>query len=354
MTLPLGPMTSPTLSIGMWIVVIFGARRGDLVAGRGDGRVHHVEDLQASDLGLIEGCGQDVGGDAVDLGVQLQGGDGVGCPGDLEVHVTEGVLGTEDVRQRRVRAVGEDETHGDSGDRRLDRHTGVHQRQAGGADRPHRGRAVGAHHLGHEAQGVGELLLVRHDRQDRPPGESAVADLAPLRRADAAGLPVGPRRHVVVVQEALGGLRVEGVHELVHARHGQRAHVEHLGLTPLEQTRTVGRRQDADLGRHGTQVGRAAPVDAHALVDDALADELLGEGADGFLDLLLPPGELAGASEEPASSASRERRGLIGGGVALGLAGDRHRLGQLLGRDALDSRDTRRRCSRGRACTPAA
>ena len=36
MTLPLGPMTSPTLSIGMWIVVIFGADRGDLVAGRGD------------------------------------------------------------------------------------------------------------------------------------------------------------------------------------------------------------------------------------------------------------------------------------------------------------------------------
>ena len=54
-----------------------------------------------------------------------------------------------------------------------------------------------------EAQRVGELLLARHDRQHGPGGERTVADLAALRRTDAAGLAVGPRRHVVVVQVAL-------------------------------------------------------------------------------------------------------------------------------------------------------
>ena len=121
-----------------------------------------------------------------------------------------------------------------------------------------------------------------------------MADLAALRRTDAAGLAVGPRRHVVVVEEPLGRLRVERVDELVHARHGQRAHVEHLGLAALEQAGAVRRREQADLGRHRAQVGRATAVDAQALVDDALADQLLGQRADGLLDLLLPAGELAG------------------------------------------------------------
>ena len=131
MTLPLGPMTSPTLSIGMWIVVIFGAVGATSSRGRGDGGVHDLEDLQAGHLGLLERGRQDVGGDAVDLRVELQGGDRVGGAGDLEVHVAERVLGAEDVGQGRVLALGVDEAHGDAGDRRLDRHTGVHQREAG-------------------------------------------------------------------------------------------------------------------------------------------------------------------------------------------------------------------------------
>ena len=69
------------------------------------------------------------------------------------------------------------------GDRRLDRHAGVHQRERRAADRAHRGRAVRRQHVGDEAQRVGELLLGRDDRQQRPLGEQAVADLAALRAA---------------------------------------------------------------------------------------------------------------------------------------------------------------------------
>ena len=39
MTLPLGPMTSPILSIGISKLTIFGAVGADLVAGLGDGAV---------------------------------------------------------------------------------------------------------------------------------------------------------------------------------------------------------------------------------------------------------------------------------------------------------------------------
>ena len=91
-------------------------RGGDLGARLGDAGVHVREDLGAGFLGLIERGGQHVGGDAVDLGVELQGGDGVGGAGDLEVHVAERVLGTEDVGEGGVLALGVHEAHGDAGD----------------------------------------------------------------------------------------------------------------------------------------------------------------------------------------------------------------------------------------------
>ncbi len=207
----------------------------DLGAGLGDGVGHGAEDREPGLLGLLQGGGQDVGGETVDLGVQLQGGDELGGTGHLEVHVAEGVLGPQDVGEGDELVALVDEPHGDAGHRSLEGHAGVHQRQGGRADRAHRGRTVRGQHLGHQAQGVGELLHAGHDRKKRPLGQQAVADLAALGRAHPAGLAVGRGRHVVVVHVALLVLDAEGVEELVHPRHAEGEDVQHLGLAPLEQ-----------------------------------------------------------------------------------------------------------------------
>ena len=285
MTLPFGPMTSPILSIGMVIEMIFGAVAATSARGSAMQAFMLARICRAGFLGLIERGDQHVGGDALDLGVELQRRDRVGRAGDLEVHVAERVLGTEDVGEGGVLALGEDEAHGDAGDGRLDRHTGVHQRQAAGADRRHRRRTVRGQHLGDEAQRVAELLLAGQHRHQRTGGERTVADLAALRRTDTTGLTVGPRGHVVVEQEVLVGLRAERVHQLVHARHGHGDDVHHLGLATLEQAGAVRRRQHGDLAAERTQVAGTATVDAQALVDDALADRLLGQAAHGLFDL---------------------------------------------------------------------
>ena len=151
-----------------------------------------VEDRQASLLGLGQRAAEHRGGDAVELGVELDGRDELAGAGDLEVHVTERVLGAEDVGQRRVAGltvhrVGH-QAHGDARDGRAQRHTGVEQRQGRRADRAHRRRAVGAQRLGDLADRVGELLAARQDRHERALGERAVADLATLRRTDATRL----------------------------------------------------------------------------------------------------------------------------------------------------------------------
>ena len=76
--------------------MIRGAFGRHLVRGV-DRLLHHVEDVQAGVAGLLQRGGQDRGGDAVELGVELERGDELLGAGDLEVHVAEGVLGTEDV-----------------------------------------------------------------------------------------------------------------------------------------------------------------------------------------------------------------------------------------------------------------
>ena len=189
--------------------------------GLGDGLGHDGQDLDPGLTGLLQGRGQHVGRQAVDLGVELQGGDEVGRAGHLEVHVAEGVLGAEDVGEGDVAVVDLHQAHGDPADRRLDRHAGVHQRQARGAHRRHRGRPVRGQHLGHQPQGVGELLDGGHDREQGPLGQQAVADLATLRAAHPAGLAVGVRRHVVVVHVALLLVDADGVEQLVHAGHAR-------------------------------------------------------------------------------------------------------------------------------------
>ena len=110
-----------------------------IVAGSGDSAVHDLEDLETSILGLVEGRSEHVGRNSVDLGVELERRDELCRSGNLEVHVAEGVLGSEDVGEGDVLALGKDEAHGDTGDRRLDRHTGIHQREAGTTYRGHRG-----------------------------------------------------------------------------------------------------------------------------------------------------------------------------------------------------------------------
>ncbi len=98
MTLPLGPMTSPILSIGISMLTIFGAVSRHRRAGLADRRVHDRQDGDPGVAGLAQGGAQHVGGQAVDLGVELQGGHELRRAGHLEVHVAEGVLGSRGCR----------------------------------------------------------------------------------------------------------------------------------------------------------------------------------------------------------------------------------------------------------------
>ena len=268
-----------------------------------DALVDEVEDRGAGLVSLLQGTSQDIGRNAVKLGVELQGGDELGGAGDLEVHVAERVLGAQDVGERLEDVlaidVAGDQTHRDTRDRGLQRHAGGEQRQRGGAHGAHRGGTVGTDGLGDLTDGVRELLAAWQHRHDGLLGEGAVADLAALRGADAAGLTGGVRRHLIVVHVALGLRAGQRVDLLLHLEHVQGGDAQDLGFATLEQCGAVHARHDVHFGGQGADVTQATAVDAVVLGQDAathdLALQLLERVAD-FLVLLgvFHVGELAG------------------------------------------------------------
>jgi hypothetical protein len=164
-------------------------------------------------------------------------------------------------------------------------HARVHQRQRGAAHRGHRGRPVRLGDLGDHADGVGELVVRRQHGMDGPPGELAVADLAPAGEAGAARLADGERREVVVQHEVLLVGAFKCIDELLVITGAERGHHHGLGLAAGEQRRAVGARQDADLADDLADLAQTAPVDALLGLDDVAAHDLLLDRLEGRLDL---------------------------------------------------------------------
>ncbi|CAB4871832.1 unannotated protein [freshwater metagenome] len=247
--------------------------------GSVDGLVEDVEDCESSSLGLSQRAGEDRCRDSVELGVELNRGDEVLGSGDLEVHVAECVFCTEDVGQCGVAGFTVDlvrnETHGDSGNGRTKRHTGVEQRQRRCTHRTHRGGTVRRERLGHLTDCVGEFLAARQNRNECALGKEAVPNLASLRRTNATGFTSRVGREVVVVHVALARDGAQRVNLLFHLEHVERGDSQNLGLAALEQCRTVNTGQNLNLGVECTDVAHATAVDTNAILEDASANDLL-------------------------------------------------------------------------------
>ena len=165
-------------------------------------------------------------------------------------------------------------------------HAGVHQREAAAADGGHRRAAVRFGDLRHDAHRVREFLRRRQHREQRALGEAAMADLAALRRADAAGLAGRVRRHVVVEHEAVRVLAHQRVDPLLVAGRAERRYDDRLRLAAREQRRAVRARQHAGADRDRTHRARVAAVDARLAGQDLVADDLRLELEHEIVDLV--------------------------------------------------------------------
>ena len=299
------------------------------LAGRGNGVEHGIEDEHAALVRLHKRRAQNLGREAGGLVVHLHGGDALGGARHLEVHVAEEVLETLDVGEDDGLALLLNEAHGNAGDGALQRHAGIHESERGAAGGGHRGRAVGLHDLGDDADRVGEVLLGGNHGEKGALGEVAVADLAALRGAHAAGLTGAERREVVVVDVALAIDGLDGIEALPLVEHAEGADGEHLGLATLEETRAVDAGKVIGLDHERANLVGSTAVDALAGLDDHEAHgvlleslELDGDGAAPLGLLLL--GELGadGILQGLDLADTGELVGVLEGSLHLAVVGE--------------------------------
>ena len=270
----------------IWTLVIRGACSGELLAGVRERLRHPIEDELTRLPGLDEGVLHDLLRDAGDLDVHLERGDAEPGARHLEVHVPEVILRALDVREDHVVGALLDQAHRDARHGPGHPNPGGEQRQRGRAHRPHRRRAVGLERLRDEPDRVGKLGLVRDHGLERPLGELAVADVAPLRAAHEAGLPDRERREVVVVHEPPLLLEREIVDPLALLRGAERQERQDLRLSTREEGRAVCPRRDVDLARDRPDLVRPATVRPALLDRDLLAHEILVDRLGCLLDVL--------------------------------------------------------------------
>ena len=317
------------------------ARRERAHLGRAvDALVDDLKDGGAGFLGLLQGRGQNVGRNAVELGVELQGGDEFGGAGDLEVHVAEGIFGTEDIGQGLEDVLAVDVTghqaHGDARDRSLQRNACGEQGQRGGAHGTHGGGTVGTDGLGDLTDGVRELLAARQHRHESLLGEGAMADLTALRGTDATGLAGGIRRHLIVMHVTLGLRTGQCVDLLLHLEHVQGGDAQNLGLATLEQGGTVHARHDVHLGGQGADVAQATAVDAVVLGQDAATHDLALQFLEGVAQLLVLLG-VVHIGELVCEHLAHVLLDLVDAVLARQLLGDGEGLVQILVSDLVDA-----------------
>ncbi len=160
----------------------------------------------------------------------------------------------------------------------------------------------------------------RQHRPHRPPGELAVADLAPAGRAHAAGLADRVGREIVVQHEGFLVGPLQGVDELLIVAGAERGDDQRLGLAAGEQRRAVGTRQKADLRQNRADGLQVAPVDADAAVENVAAYDRLLELLEHLADKLRRGRILGAFGGERGGDLGLDRGDRV---LALGLARDR-------------------------------
>jgi hypothetical protein len=251
--------------------------------------LHAVENVQATLSRLRECALHHVPIDALDLDVHLQRRNPIGGARDLEVHVPEVILVSEDIRQDRHPIAVRDQAHRDPRDGRLDRNAGVHQRERTATNRRHRRRTIRLEGLRHDSDRVGEFLCVRQHGFDGALREVAVPDLS------STGPSIGARFTRRIPGEVV--VEIEGLREAIGERIDRlcietategRGH-ERLGLAAREQRHAVRARHDPQLTGDLANIRSSPPVDSLSGFENPIAN---GLGSEVVEDLLYVCSEL--------------------------------------------------------------
>ncbi len=194
----------------------------------------------------------------------------------------------------RARDVGEDgvivaflhQSHGDAGNRSLQRNARIHQAERSSANRGHRRRSVRLQNVGDDAHGVRPIRIAGKHGRDSALSQCAVADLATARSTQERDFAHRERREIVVQHEALLGFAFEGLQPLHVIARAQGRGDQGLGLTASEDRRAVSPGQHANFNPDIADLIELAAIGTALFFDHLLAEDLLAQQIEVLAGLL--------------------------------------------------------------------
>ena len=238
---------------------------------------HHFEHL-AQDMGtaamrLRQSLGQDFIRKTVNLYIHLASSDAIGRTANLEVHIAQMVLIAQNIGKNRVIAclgVG-NQAHRDTAHRLADLHPGIHQRQAAGANRSHRRRAVRFEDIRNHPDRVRTLVLGRQHLLQGTHSQVAMTDFTAPGTPHRLHLTGSKRREVVVQQEAVGTFHNRPVDSLLVQFGAQCHRAQRLGLATGEDSRTVRTGQHIHFAPDRTDVFQTTAIQTDTFLENHIA-----------------------------------------------------------------------------------
>ena len=234
-----------------------------------------TQDMQSTSLSLVQSLLQDLVRETVHLDIHLSSGDTILRTRHLEVHITEVILIAQDIGEHRVlhiTLVG-DQTHRDTGNRLLDLHTRIHQRQRTSADSSHGRRTVRLHDIGNDTHAI--WIISRDHTFQGTPSEVTVTDFTTAHTTLRLRLARRERREVIVQQETLLAMNEHLIDQLLVLLRTQGTSRQGLRLTTGEDSRSVRAREVTHFAPDRTDVRRGTTIETLALVQDRTTHSLL-------------------------------------------------------------------------------
>ena len=169
-----------------------------------------------------------------------------------------------------------------------DRHTGVHQREAGAANRGHGTGTIRFQNVADDAKRVGELFLIRNDRRNRAFRQRTVTDFTTARAAHETDFTDAERREIVVQHEALEVFAsFEQLNALFVVLSAERDRDQRLGFAAREERRTMGAGQHAGFAPDVANFVELAAIGTAMRVQHLIAENAFLEVLEDFVGFRL-------------------------------------------------------------------
>ena len=224
----------------------------------------------------------------MDFDVHLEGGNAVPGAGHFKIHIPGVILIAEDIGKHHHLIPLFDQTHGNSGNRRLDGHTAVHHCQCSGTNRRHGRRTVRLKNFGYDPDGIVKRLFVRKHLFQRPGGQAPMADIPAAGSCKPFGFPDGVGGKIVMDHKRPKLITQQRFNPLLVLARTERQHTQHLCFTPGKECAPMGPRQNADLTGNGADLIKFPIVDSSPLFQDDIAGDFFLQVTQYGVDFRFP------------------------------------------------------------------